>query len=313
METDSKIVISGGAGLVGQNLVVALSEQHYSRITVLDKSRHNLDILARLHPAVEVIEADLAKAGEWQGRIGDADVVVILHAQIGGLAEAEFEKNNVLATQNLLAAVSHNPDCYLLHVSSSVVNSTAEDFYTRSKEAQEGMVMRAPQPWFILRPTLMFGWFDRKHLGWLSRFMRRAPVFPIPGSGEYLRQPLFAADFCAILRACIERRPAGEAVNISGKEKVTYIELIRKIRACIGSRTPLLRMPVGLFALLLNIYALFDRDPPFTEKQLRALIIDELFEEIDWESRFGVRATSLDEALRLTFQHGVYSDVVLEF
>ena len=41
----------------------------------------------------------------------------------------------------------------------------------------------------------MFGWFDRKHLGWLARFMCRVPVFPIPGSGEYLRQPLYVGDF----------------------------------------------------------------------------------------------------------------------
>jgi len=31
----------------------------------------------------------------------------------------------------------------------------------------------------------MFGWFDRKHLGWLSRFMKKVPVFPIPGHGHY--------------------------------------------------------------------------------------------------------------------------------
>ena len=36
----------------------------------------------------------------------------------------------------------------------------------------------------ILRPTLMFGWFDRKHLGWLARFMQKAPVFPIHVPGK---------------------------------------------------------------------------------------------------------------------------------
>jgi nucleoside-diphosphate-sugar epimerase len=313
LETDKKIVISGGAGLVGQNLVVALTAHGYSRVTVLDKSQRNLAVLSRLHPGVEAIEADLACAGEWQARVADADVVVILHAQIGGLDEREFEKNNVQATRNLLDAVRGKPDCHLLHVSSSVVNSAADDFYTRSKEVQENMVKSAEQPWFILRPTLMFGWFDRKHLGWLSRFMRRVPVFPIPGNGQFLRQPLFVRDFCDILLSCIASGDRGDAVNISGKEKVTYIDLVRKIRISVGSRTVLLRIPVWLFALLLNTYALFDRNPPFTEKQLRALIIDELFEDIDWEQRFGVRATPLDEALELTFNDPVYSDVVLEF
>ena len=30
----------------------------------------------------------------------------------------------------------------------------------------------------MLRPTLMFGWFDQKHLGWLSRFMAKGAGVP---------------------------------------------------------------------------------------------------------------------------------------
>jgi len=33
----------------------------------------------------------------------------------------------------------------------------------------------------------MFGWFDRKHLGWLARFMRKVPIFPVPDRGDFLR------------------------------------------------------------------------------------------------------------------------------
>lgn len=313
LDTDSKIVISGGAGLVGQNLVVALLDKGYSHLTVIDKSHHNLQILRSLHQQVAAVEADLSVPGNWQQCVAEADILVILHAQIGGLSESEFTRNNVQATDHLLNALGEQQSCYLLHVSSSVVNSQADDYYTRSKLAQEDMVRASAHPWFILRPTLMFGWFDRKHFGWLSRFMRKMPVFPIPGSGDYLRQPLYAGDFCSILVACIQQRPTNEGVNISGKEKVPYLEIIRKIRAAIRSRTPLVHIPVWLFGLLLKVYALFDRDPPFTTTQLEALVIDELFEDNDWEGRFGIEATPLQEALEQTFRHPLYSDVVLEF
>ena len=317
MDTESKIVISGGAGLVGQNLLIALLDKGYRNLVVLDKSHHNLAILRRLHPGVEAIEADLAQAGSWQGALDGAVALVLLHAQIGGLREAEFVRNNQQATRLLLDSLAEAGagarDCYLLHVSSSAVHSRADDFYTRSKLAQEQIVQNAGHPWFILRPTLMFGWFDSKHFGWLSRFLRKVPVFPVPGSGNYLRQPLYAGDFCNILMACLEHCPQGETVTVSGREKVSYLEIIRKIRAAIGARTPLLHVPVWLFGLLLRLYALFDRNPPFTASQLQALVIDELFEDNDWEERFEVRATPLDEALRQTFCHPRYSDVVLEF
>ena len=313
LDTESRIVISGGAGLVGQNLVVALLEAGFSNLLVLDKSVHNLAILRQLQPGVDTLQVDLTAVGDWQDRLSDADALVILHAQIGGLDEAAFLENNVNATANLLHGLRDNPECYLLHVSSSVVNSQADDFYTRSKLAQEQMVEAALQPSFILRPTLMFGWFDRKHLGWLSRFMQRTPVFPVPGRGEYLRQPLFAGDFCQVLLACLRDQPANDSVNISGKEKVTYIDIIRRIKRVTGAHALILRIPRWLFAALLRLYGLFDRNPPFTVDQLRALVIDELFEDVDWESRFQVRATPLDDALQTTFQDPRYSHVVLEF
>jgi uncharacterized protein YbjT (DUF2867 family) len=71
-----------------------------------------------------------------------------------------------------------------VHISSSVVNSRAGDFYTESKKAQEKIVVESGLPACLLRPILMFGWFDRKHLGWLARFMQRAPAFPAPGDGR---------------------------------------------------------------------------------------------------------------------------------
>ena len=298
---------------MGQNLVVTLIEKGYSNLCVLDKSASNLRVLSQLHPHLEVCHADLAEPGLWQVPLADADVVILLHAQIGGLFEAEFERNNVVSTQNVLQALRNSPDCYLLHVSSSVINSAADDFYTRSKAAQEELVKASGHSWFVLRPTLMFGWFDRKHFGWLSRFMKRVPIFPMPGSGDYLRQPLYAGDFCNILMACVEQRPSGECVNISGKEKVPYIEVIRLIRQATGAHSLITGIPVWLFATLLRVYALFDRNPPFTVTQLQALVIDEIFEDVDWEARFGIQATPLDEALRRTFCDPRYSDIVLEF
>ncbi|MDI1289988.1 MAG: NAD(P)-dependent oxidoreductase, partial [bacterium] len=233
-------------------------------------------------------------------------------AQIGGLERGPFERNNIVATERILAAASKGKQPYVVHVSSSVVNSLAHDLYTESKKRQEALVEASALPHVILRPTLMFGWFDRKHLGWLRRFMQKAPIFPIPGSGRYLRQPLYAGDFAAIIRACLERRMTG-AHNISGLERIDYIDLIRLIRKVDGGRTPIIKIPVSLFAFLLRTYALFDRDPPFTVAQLEALTTPDIFEVIDWPGIFGVTATPLQEALEATFHDPKYSEVELRF
>jgi len=308
----SKIVVTGAAGLVGQNLIVSLKQKPDVEIVALDKHPSNTATLQRLHPEITVIEADLAEPGAWSDCLDGADALVQLHAQIGGLDGAEFERNNVTATEQVLAAAKRHGVPYLVHVSSSVVNSKAVDFYTESKKAQEKLVVECGIPHAILRPTLMFGWFDRKHVGWLARFMAKAPVFPIPGSGRYLRQPLYGGDFSAIVEACLEQRKQG-AWNISGQERIDYIDLIRALKRATGAKTPIVKIPYGLFWLLLKVYAVVDRNPPFTTKQLEALVTPDVFEVIDWPAIFGVPATPLDEALDKTFNDPRFADVALDF
>ncbi len=308
----ARILITGGAGLVGQNLIAMLAHRRDWDIVAIDKHPANVRILQRLHPEVDTIEADLAAPGDWERSAKECDICVQLHAQIGGLKEEAFQRNNIVATQRVLTALEAGKCSYLVHASSSVVNSMAVDFYTESKKAQEKLVEASRLPHVTLRPTLMFGWFDRKHLGWLKRFMERAPIFPIPGDGRYLRQPLYGGDFSAIVLACLENRMEG-VYDISGQEKIDYIDLIKALRTAAGLKTPIVTIPYWLFWSLLKTYAVFDRDPPFTTKQLKALSTPDVFDVIDWPSIFSVPATPLEEALRETYNHPEYSKVFLEF
>jgi nucleoside-diphosphate-sugar epimerase len=313
MSIERKIIVTGGAGLVGQNLIPRLSARGYARIVAIDKHAANTATLARLNPGVEVIEADLARPGTWDAAFTGADTLILNHAQIGALEEKPFLDNNVQATANVIAAAQRASVPHVVHISSSVVNSMACDFYTESKKAQETLVVESGLSACVLRPTLMFGWFDRKHLGWLARFMERAPVFPVPGDGRYMRQPLYVGDFCNIIISCIEKPLPGQIFNISGQETIDYINLINNVKSATKSRTPVIRIPYRLFWLLLKTYAIIDKNPPFTTSQLEALVIPEVFEVIDWPKIFGVSATPLAEALRQTFQDPTYSRVSLEF
>src|SRR3990167_3224007 len=138
----------------------------------------------------------------------------MLHAQITGLNKTPFERNNITATHYVINAIKQYQIPYCVHVSSSVINSVANDDYTNTKKTQEKLVIDSQIPCCILRPTLMFGWFDPKHFGWLARFMERMPIFPIPGHGRYLRQPLYSRDFCRIILSSLEEKPLQKIYDI---------------------------------------------------------------------------------------------------
>ncbi|MBO9688677.1 MAG: NAD-dependent epimerase/dehydratase family protein [Mitsuaria chitosanitabida] len=308
-----KIVLPGGAGLVGQNLVARLKDKGYRDIVVIDKHRANLDVMARMQPDIIAVAADLAEPGDWARHFEDADAVVMLQAQIGGNHIDEFVRNNVESTRLVLELVRRHRIETLVHISSSVVTSVADDFYTNTKKEQERLVLESGLRCPVLRPTLMFGWFDRKHLGWLSRFMQRVPFFPIPGDGRYMRQPLYVGDFCNIIIACLEGRVREGVHNISGHEKVDYIDIIREIKRSTRSRTPIVRVPYAAFYAALWFWGLFDKNPPFTTQQLAALSAKDEFEVIDWPGIFGIPRTSFRDAVEETFNDPRYAAVVLEF
>jgi nucleoside-diphosphate-sugar epimerase len=307
-----RVVVTGAAGLVGQNLILRLKAHGFTEITAIDKHRTNTAILRKLHSDIRLIEADLACDDGWQDALAGMHALISCHAQIGGIDPAAYVANNITATERLIEAAKSTNIPYVVQVSSSVVNSAAIDYYTETKKAQEQIALESGITCVVLRPTLMFGWFDRKHLGWLVRFMGRAPVFPIPGHGRYLRQPLYAGDFCNIIAACLEQRVTG-TYNISGLQGIDYIDLIRTIRATLNLRRPIVKVPYRLFWGLLKAYSMLDRDPPFTTRQLEALITPDVFEIIDWPNTFGLSATPLADALRQTYLHPEYSKIVLEF
>jgi nucleoside-diphosphate-sugar epimerase len=313
LDKNSKIIIPGAAGLVGQNLIVQLKKRGYTNLVAIDKHTNNLKVLKQLHPDVKVIEADLAEVGSWGKEFEGADVVLMLQAQIGAPTMEPFIRNNITSTKNILDVIKIYNIPYLVHISSSVVNSKANDFYTITKKDQEKLVRESGITQCILRPTLMFGWFDRKHLGWLSRFMEKVPFFPIPGHGRYMRQPLFEKDFCNIIINAMEKQPKNEIFNITGRDEVDYIDIIKTIKNVKGLKTPIVKIPYKIFYFLMWGFALFSKNPPFTTQQLEALVADDQFELIPWWEIFDVESTPFEKAMNETFNDPIYSKYILEF
>jgi nucleoside-diphosphate-sugar epimerase len=143
--------------------------------------------------------------------------------------------------------------------------------------------------------------------------MKKIPLFPIPSNGKFMRQPLYVGDFCNVIISCIENKITTGIFNITGHEQIDYIDIIREIKSATKAKTAVVKIPYHLFFVLLWIWGLFDKNPPFTTHQLAALTAKDEFEVIDWPGIFAVPYTSFSDAIHETFTHPKYSKVVLEF
>ena len=102
--------------------------------------------------------------GSWDKYFKDAEVVIMLQAEIGALDYKSFKLNTIDSTKNVINVTKKFKIPYLIHESSAVVNSSSINHYTNSKIEQESLVLNSKLNYIIFRPSLMFGLFDRKHL-----------------------------------------------------------------------------------------------------------------------------------------------------
>ena len=78
----------------------------------------------------------------------------------------------------------------IVHFSVTNVSSGSGLPYFRGKAQVEDMLVGLGIPYAIIRPTLVFGVGDLllNNMAWA---LRRFPVFPVYGNGDYLVQPVY--------------------------------------------------------------------------------------------------------------------------
>ena len=97
------------------------------------------------------------------------------------------------------------------------------------------------------------------------------------------------------------------------KAKINYIKIIQVIKSTLKSKCLIVKIPYWVFKIMLKIYALIDKNPPFTVSQLEALVIPEEFEIIDWPSIAQIDHTNFEEAIYFTFKKSPFKDIKVEF
>jgi NADPH:quinone reductase-like Zn-dependent oxidoreductase len=78
IKKNEKIVITGAAGLVGQNLIPRLKTEGCTEIVAIDKHSKNVKILEKHHPDIRVVHEDLAagtsRSTAWEQELAECPV-----------------------------------------------------------------------------------------------------------------------------------------------------------------------------------------------------------------------------------------------
>ena len=146
--------------------------------------------------------------------------------------------------------------------------------YFKGKAEVEAYLQASGLAWSIIRPTVVFGREDIliNNIAW---FLRRFPLFPIAGPGDYSLQPVFVDDVArlAVESASVDGNKTLDAV---GPETFTYKELLGLVRKATGARARLVHLPTALVYAAAQALSVPLRDVVITRDEIEGLMAGHL-------------------------------------
>ncbi len=134
----------------------------------------------------------------------------------------------------------------IVHFSVTNPSHDSELPYFRGKAQVEELLKGLGVTYAVIRPTLVYGGGDLllNNMAWA---LRRFPVFPVCGNGEYPVQPVYVEDLAA--QAVEAGAMSGNSVaDGTGPETFSFDELLRLLASAMHVRARLMHVPpsVGL-------------------------------------------------------------------
>ena len=122
-------------------------------------------------------------------------------------------------------------------------------------------------PYAIIRPTLVFGEGDLllHNMAWA---LRRFPLFPVFGKGDYRVQPIHAGD----LAVAAGSGNASFVADAAGPDTFTFEELLRLLTQAVNPRVRLVYTPPSLGFGLTKLVGLLLRDVVLTRDEVDGLM-----------------------------------------
>lgn len=219
-----KIVVIGGTGLIGSQVVAQLAARGHEAV-----------------PAAPSTGVDLITGDGLDRALAAAEVVVnVANSPTFDEASLEFFRTSMT---NLLAAGEHAGVRHQVILSIVGVEQVPQLDYYRAKALQEQLLREGPTPYSIVRATQFFEFMDAT-MSWTSDDRTvRLPATPI--------QPIAAADVVAAVVEVALGPPLDGIRNVAGPDVINLDELGKiTLAAKHDSRSVVTDDQAGMFAVV---------------------------------------------------------------
>lgn len=264
-------VVTGAFGYTGRHVARALLERGDRVRTLTGRPWLPDPFVGRFHGRFEVLPAhfhdERGLARSLEGVDTLFNTVWIRYPAGGHTFERVVEDSGRLFRAARSAGVRR-----IVQVSVSRPREDSPLPYFAGKARVERMLADSGVSFAIVRPTLIFGPGPDEALllNNIAWFLRRFPVFALPGDGRYPVQPIAMEDVVDLCLAAASG-PSGITLDAAGPERISFRDLVTRIRGAVRSRARILPMPPPLVASLCALVSPFLADTVLTRGEIDGL------------------------------------------
>lgn len=234
-------LVTGGAGVVGKALC---RELLLRRVDVRVLTLPGDSQVSLLPEGVEVRYGDVTDFASIREAFAGVDVVYHLAAILLSKKKGEFDRINAGGTDNVVRAAREAGVSRLVYVSSISVTYPVLTEYGESKLRGEKIVMESGIPWTVVRPTLVIGDGGGIEYNMFASYVRRFPLYFLPGGGKALKRPVRSGDLVrGIALAGLIDCAEGKVYALAGSDIMSMAEMARAILAAENRRHWMLPLP----------------------------------------------------------------------
>ena len=252
-----KVLITGGAGFIGSNLVDSLLKENVSLVILDNYSTGRIQNLEHVKNDIEIIECDISIKSDWTQKFKDVDCVFHLAALADIVPSIENPTNyfnsNVTGTFNVLQACTENDVKRFIYSASSSCYGIPDTYptpeiskikpqypYALTKYLGEELVLHWCKVYNLSSLSLRFfnvygprsrtsGTYGAVFGVFLAQKLANKP-FTVVGDGKQTRDFTFVSDIVDALICAAKSNIKGEAINIGSGNTYSVNKLVELLK-----------------------------------------------------------------------------------
>jgi len=254
------ILVTGGAGYLGRNLIEALQKKGYKVKSLVRKTQGKEG---------EIIGDMRDKEGLKKAVKGCETVIHV--AAIIDSRNPDIMQVNVEGTKNLVEACDENNIKKIIFISSTAAIK-AVDNYGKSKRDAEEIIRKAKANYVILQPGVIYS-KDSKMIQNIMNINRKIPLItPVVGNGKYKVSPIHVKDVTsAIIKVGEDKKIANKTYCIVGPTSLEFNEFVEIINQSIKIKRKKVHIPLFICYILAKVGETLIKNPPLTTGIIKTL------------------------------------------